>query len=73
LCYYNLGKPEKAIEFFNLVTKDQINSFDQEAALYIALSYAQAGDKEQAKSLLTKIQEEGNFYAKRATEELRKL
>lgn len=73
LCYYNLGKSEKAIVYFERVKLSQINTFDLEADFYIAKSLAQAGKIEEAKDAFLKIEKEGEFYAKRAREERLKL
>ncbi len=69
LCYYNLGKPTKAIDYFDAVLDDQINSFDQEAEFYKALCLIEAGHKQEASRLLEKIENDGLFYAKRARAE----
>ncbi len=69
LCYYNLGKPDKAIDYFNVVLNDQINSFDQEAEFYKALCLIEAGKKQEAARLLEKIENDGLFYSKRARAE----
>lgn len=73
LCYYNLGKSEKAIVYLERVKLSQINTFDLEADFYIAKSLAQAGKIDEAKAAFLKIEKEGEFYAKRAREERLKL
>ena len=71
LCYYNLGKPSKAIRYFDMVLRNQINAFDQEAEFYKAMSLKRAGKERQAKELFRKISSEGKFYSDRAEDELR--
>ena len=70
LCYYNLGKAEKAINFLNEVLKNDVNTFDQEAQYYKALSLKQAGYAQHARDLFNKIVREGKYFAKQAQEAL---
>lgn len=69
LCYHNLGKPSRAIQYLNMVIADQINTFNPEAQFYKAISYAEAGKKDEAKKLFKTIEDEKGFYAKRARSE----
>ncbi|MFH2094472.1 MAG: tetratricopeptide repeat protein [Bacteroidota bacterium] len=71
LCYYNIGKYDKAIDFFNFVLNHYITSFDEEAEWYKAKSLIGAGRTEEAKTLLMQIIEKDCFYSDRAKEELK--
>ncbi len=70
LCYYNLGKANKAIQFFSQVEKSYINTFYEEAQWYKALSFEQLADYKNLKATLQEIIEQGGFYAKKAQEKL---
>lgn len=70
LCYYNLGKADKAIQFFKQVERSYINTFYEEAKWYKALSYEQQNDIGNLKFVLNDIIEEEGFYAKKATQKL---
>lgn len=73
LCYFNLGKNNKAVEYFDKVLENRINTFDQEALWYKTLIYIKRGHKKKATDLLEQIIAENGFYAERAQEELEKL
>ncbi len=70
LCYYNLGNFAKASEYFKRVEHHYINTFDQEAQWYRALSLERAGEKEKAKALFTEISKREGHYAAQAQEKL---
>lgn len=72
LCYYNIGKPEKAIQFFLQIEKSYINTFYEEAKWYKALSYEQLNETEKLKATLEEIIDENGFYAKKASQKLGK-
>ena len=72
LCYYNLGKSDKAIKHLDAVLDNYINTFDQEAAWYKALSLKRKGDLNAARTLLIEIARAGGFYAEQAKAELAK-
>jgi tetratricopeptide (TPR) repeat protein len=66
LCYFNLGKIEKAkLCFKNCVDHNFLN-FTEEAEWYLAKCYLAEGNKEAAKTLLTKIANTKGFYAEQA-------
>ncbi len=66
LCYYNLGKFSKAINYFTLVETDHITSFNQEADWFKALSLVKNKKETEAKALLLQIIEKGGFYSEQA-------
>jgi len=71
LCYYNLGHFSKSEKYFEQVELHYINTFDQEAQWYRALSLAQAGEKERSRQLFEKIAVENGHYAGQAAEKLK--
>lgn len=73
LCYFNLGKKQKAYEFFEKVLENSTNTFDQEAKWYMTLVLLKRRQYEKAEAFLVEIVNEEGFYAARAQEELDKL
>lgn len=63
LCYYNLGKMDKAETYFLLAEKNGINTFDEEAKFYRAQVYMQDKKWDKAKKVLKQIIKDGGFYA----------
>lgn len=70
LCYYNLDKSDKAIQFFGQIEKGYINTFYEEARWYKALSLVQFGDENAYEELLQEIATDNGFYASKAKEKL---
>ena len=66
LCYYNLNKFDKSIEFFNRILKLPINAFKEEAKWYKVKSLIKKGQKVEAGNLLDEIISEGGFYMEQA-------
>lgn len=66
LCYYNLNKFDKSIEFFDRILDLPINAFKEEAKWYKVKSLLKQGQKAEAKNLLDEIISEGGFYADQA-------
>ena len=73
LCYYNLGKPEKAIEYFDKCILSSINVFKQEAEWCKALALIKKGETIEAKKILNRIIEGNEFYSVHAKEKLKEL
>jgi hypothetical protein len=72
LCSYSLGLPERAEGYFRRVMAHPVDSFDEEAAWYNALSVMQRSPGE-ARPLLEGIATDGGFYADRARQRLNGL
>ncbi len=70
LCYYNLGNFANASHYFMGVEQHFINTFDQEAQWYRALSLARMGDREKSKALFTEISKREGHYADQARAKL---
>ncbi len=68
LCYYNLDKPDRAIQYFEKVIANNVNTFHPEGEFYLALSLRATGQYGKGNGMLLKIAEEGGFYAKQAKE-----
>lgn len=68
LCYYNLGKFDKAITNFNRCINHSFSTFSEEAEWYKALSLMKSGNKAEANALLEEIIQQNGFYAKKAQE-----
>lgn len=73
LCNYYLAYYNAAILNFNTVISNKNNTFLLESNYYKALSLIANEQNQEGKLLLKKISEEGNFYAKPATQLLEKL
>ena len=71
LSYYNLNKPEQAIERLQLVMKNPNDTFYPEAQWCLALLAIKTGDLPSAKAQLETIVAEKGFYAKKAKEKLK--
>jgi tetratricopeptide (TPR) repeat protein len=66
LCCYNLGMFDRAAYFFDRAAHHPINTFDEEAAWFHALSVDQRGEPGDATELFRSIADQGGFYAERA-------
>ncbi len=73
LCYYNLGKWNKAIKAFDETIKHQINVFDQEALWYKAMTLIKKKENDGAIEILEQIIRKKGFYASQAETVLEKL
>lgn len=73
LSYYNLGKFENSMNYFQQVKTLDFEVFNQEAEWYEAKSYIQLNRKKEAKLLLDTIIMKGGFYASDAIELKAKL
>lgn len=73
LCNYHLKKYDKAILNLDQVINDKVDVFFEEAEWYKALSLADASRKDEAKTLLEKIEKSGGFYKKDAAKKLKGL
>lgn len=72
LCYYNIDNPTKAIEFFDFILNQNINTFHQEAQYYKAMCLIRLGKADQAKFIFQKIANQDGFFAEKAKEMLEK-
>lgn len=72
LCYYNIDNPLKAIEFFDFILNQNINTFHQEAQYYKAMCMIRLGKGDQALFIFQNIANQGGFFAKKAQEMLDK-
>lgn len=66
LAYYNLGKYQKSIAFFDQIISSEIPVFKEEALWYKAKSYLQLDEKIKASQILEEIIAKGGFYTKDA-------
>lgn len=73
LCYFNINKPNKAIEHFDLVIKHNYNTFNEEAEWYKAKSLAASGKTQELISLLNIIASRNGFYSAKANKWLEEL
>lgn len=73
LCYFNINKPNKAIEHFDLVIKHNYNTFNEEAEWYKAKSLALSGKTQELISLLNTIASRNGFYTAKASKWLEEL
>lgn len=73
LCYYNLNKKSKAIEYFQTVQQNPANTFDQDAQFYEALTWIKKGNDVKATEVLTAIIELNDFYKGQAMELLAEI
>jgi len=70
LCCYNLGLPERAMGYLEAVVNDPLDTFQEEAYWYLALSTERALGMEAAEALYRNVAEGGGFYAPRAVAKL---
>ncbi len=70
LCYYNLGLYEQAYENLELARTNKIDTFQEEATWYSALSHEQLNGFESTKTLYEQISVLGGFYSDRAFKKL---
>lgn len=73
LCYFNLGKFERAISYLDKCINNAFNTFSEEAEWYKAKSLIKLNRKEEAKSLLQNIVTDKGFYARQAQSLLAEL
>jgi len=73
LCYYNLKQPQKALEHFEVAQKHQYNTFKIDAEWYTAKTYKLMKEYVKCKQVLEKIIQDNDYYAKQASELLKKL
>ncbi len=73
LCYYNLGKFDKALSCFDRCANDSFSTFEEEAQWYKALSLIKLRKSTEAESLLRDIANSGGFYSERARQQLHLL
>jgi TolA-binding protein len=73
LTYYNLSQPQQALESFERVMENSNTSFYQEAEWLSALINLKLGNREEARSVFSKIIQEKGFYSKRASERYKGL
>lgn len=73
LCYYNLGKPKKALEHFDIAIQHQYNTFKIDAEWYKAKTYYSIGNIETCRELLEKIIDANNYYQSQAAQLLLQL
>lgn len=62
LCYYNLDKMSKAIDYFQHVQENPANTFDQDAQYYEAKAWIKKGNDVKAREVLEAIVELNDFY-----------
>ncbi|MDX9750876.1 MAG: hypothetical protein RBT71_07320 [Flavobacteriales bacterium] len=68
LCAYNLGAYARAENFLAQAATHRIDTFDEEARWYHALTLEQLGDHAGARQAFARIAAGGGFYAERAGE-----
>jgi tetratricopeptide (TPR) repeat protein len=73
LCYYNLKQPQKALEHFEVAQKHQYNTFKIDAEWYTAKVYKLMKENDKCKQVLEKIIKDNDYYAKQASELLKKM
>lgn len=73
LCYFNLGKLERAKLCFRICISHGYLNFKEEAEWYLSKCYLAEGNKEGAALLLRKISEAGGFYAEQANKVIKTL
>jgi tetratricopeptide (TPR) repeat protein len=66
LCSYDLGLFQRAASYFEKVRQGPIDSFDEEAEWYQALTQEQLQGAANAKPMFQRIAQRGGFYAARA-------
>ncbi|MEM7162032.1 MAG: hypothetical protein AAF487_06260 [Bacteroidota bacterium] len=66
LCNFYLERYDRAIELFDAVKENKINTFDEEADWHRLLAYKSTGQKALFGMLKKEITELGGFYAERA-------
>jgi tetratricopeptide (TPR) repeat protein len=73
VAYYQAGKYNQTIKNLEAVLENPNNVFHPEAKWNLALANLKAGNRHEAKQLLTEITNEKGFYSKRAGEKLKGL
>jgi len=73
LCYYNLGKMDRAEAYFLFAERNGINAFDEEAKYYRAQVYMQDKEWDKAKTVLKQIINDEGFYATAAIKLLKEI
>lgn len=73
LCYYNIGKSEKAIGFFDHCINNSFSTFEEEAQWYKAICLLQNRHTADGEKLLKEIVRQKGFYAERAAAKLKEI
>ena len=73
LCYYNLGKWDKAISYFDKCINNSFSTFEEEAQWYKALCLIKNKQNEAAKLLLQDIVKSDGFYGAKAAVKLKEV
>lgn len=68
LSYYNLGKYDKSVNFFERILESEERAFTEETHWYKAKSLIKLGETGRARELLNEIIAAGGFYTKQAIE-----
>jgi hypothetical protein len=71
LCCHNLGLHERARTLLHRAAVHPIDSFDEEAAWYHALTLERLGEEQAAQEAFARIAAQGGFYAQRAAARVR--
>jgi hypothetical protein len=71
LCSYNLGLYDHARGFLHRAATHPVDSFNEEATWYHALTLERLGERQAAQEAFARIVADGGFYAKRAAERSR--
>jgi len=66
LCAYNLGMLHRAVDLLERAAHHRIDTFDEEAEWYLALTLEQMGEHAAARAAFARITARGGFYAERA-------
>jgi len=73
LCYYNLGKFDKAIEYFDKCINNSFSTFEEEAEWNKALCLMKKKKNKEAEELLVKIIARRGHYSRLASEKIKEL
>ena len=73
MSYYHLGKFKQANYYYDSTLKNSSKAFYADAQWFKSLSLLNARKKNDAKSLLNKIVQEGGVYKAQAQEKLKEL
>ncbi len=68
LSYYNLGKYDKSINFFDQILESELTTFQEEALWYKAKSLIKQKENRAAEAILDEIISQGGFYTQDAIE-----
>lgn len=72
LCYFNIGKYNKAIEHFKIAKNHPYNTFQVDAEWYLAKTFCRLGNSN-CEEHLQKIIEDGHYYSEQAKQLMEKL